>query len=244
MSLHSNYGYSVQASFVSRIRELNRVRSARINALNSRSEAEAYVQEVREKIARIFDLPERPGNLHAEVTGTVDMAECRVEKTIYYSREKYPVTALLYIPKNLSGKAPGVLFLSGHSPAGKSGEPYFICCRNLAAQGYVVLAPDPVSQGERLQFVGVPNSEGAAGGGGTNEHNMLGKQLGLTGEFFGSWRVHDAICGLDYLLSRPEVDVSRIGVTGNSGGGTLTTFTQALDQIGRASCRERVCRMV
>ena len=57
----------------------------------------------------------------------------------------------------------------------------------------------------------------------------MGKQLHLCGEFFGAWRAHDALCGLDYLLSRPEVDNSRIGVTGNSGGGTMTTFVQALD---------------
>jgi len=63
----------------------------------------------------------------------------------------------------------------------------------------------------------------------TREHNMAGKHLGLMGEFFGSWRAWDAIRGLDYLLSRPDVDPKRIGVTGNSGGGTMTTWVNALD---------------
>jgi hypothetical protein len=57
----------------------------------------------------------------------------------------------------------------------------------------------------------------------------MGNQMLLTDDFFGTWRVWDAIRGLDYLLSRPEVDPKRVGVTGNSGGGTLTSFAAALD---------------
>ena len=53
---------------------------------------------------------------------------------------------------------------------------------------------------------------------------MMGKQLELLGQFFGMWRVWDGIRALDYLLTRPEVDPSHVGVTGNSGGGTLTNW--------------------
>lgn len=45
----------------------------------------------------------------------------------------------------------------------------------------------------------------------------------------GAWRAWDAVRGLDYLLSRPEVDTTRVGLTGNSGGGTMTTFVNALE---------------
>lgn len=57
----------------------------------------------------------------------------------------------------------------------------------------------------------------------------MGKQMELIGDFFGSWRVWDGIRGLDYLLSRPEIDKKHIGLTGNSGGGTLTTWLWAVD---------------
>ena len=60
-------------------------------------------------------------------------------------------------------------------------------------------------------------------------HNRIGNMLGLADEFFGAWRVWDAIRGLDYLLSRPEADPSRVGATGASGGGTLTTYLSAVD---------------
>ena len=58
---------------------------------------------------------------------------------------------------------------------------------------------------------------------------MQGKQLYLDGEYFGAWRAWDAIRGIDYLQTLPEVDPTRIGLTGNSGGGTMSTFVNALD---------------
>ena len=44
---------------------------------------------------------------------------------------------------------------------------------------------------------------------------------------------------LDYLLTRPEVDKQQIGVTGNSGGGTMTTWLCGVEQrwaMGAPSC--------
>ena len=62
------------------------------------------------------------------------------------------------------------------------------------------------------------------------EHLHGGNQQLLVGEFFGSWRAWDGIRALDYLLTRPEVDPTRVGVTGNSGGGTMTTWLCGLEQ--------------
>ena len=58
---------------------------------------------------------------------------------------------------------------------------------------------------------------------------MLGILMGLIDEVFGKWRVWDGIRSLDYLLSRPEADPKRVGVTGNSGGGTLSTYLSGLE---------------
>lgn len=228
MSDRHIYSSMLQEFNVERIRRINRERDARIAALSTRNEAENYCMEVRSKIASCFNIPERSGVPPVRITGSFDLPESTVEKIIYESRPGLPVTAHFYRPRNIIAPVPGVLFLCGHAQNGKDSPVYQTCCRTLASLGYAVLAVDPVAQGERLQFTGKIDAAGIAGFC-TREHNMLGKQMGLCGEFFGSWRAHDALCGLDYLLSRPEVDVSRIGVTGNSGGGTLTTWVQALD---------------
>ncbi len=81
---------------------------------------------------------------------------------------------------------------------------------------------DPIGQGERLQY---PDEQlKSRVGVGVLEHLYAGNQQTLVGEFLGAWRAWDGMRALDYLLSRDEVDPQRLGVTGNSGGGTMTTW--------------------
>ena len=86
--------------------------------------------------------------------------------------------------------------------------------QSLALRGFGVLIPDPYGQGER--------QEGEMGC--TTAHNAFGYRLGLLGEFFGTWRVHDALTALEYLKSRPEINSKKLCVTGCSGGGTMTSY--------------------
>ncbi len=51
----------------------------------------------------------------------------------------------------------------------------------------------------------------------------------LTGTSTAQYRIWDGMRGIDYLQSRPEIDGERIGATGISGGGTLTSYLMALD---------------
>ncbi|MBQ7695182.1 MAG: acetylxylan esterase [Lentisphaeria bacterium] len=227
LDFRSIYGGMLQAHTVSSIRELNAARAARIDALKTKEEAQGYVEEVRGKIAKIFAMPSDRSVPECEFAGTVEHDRFRIEKIIYYSREKFPVTANLYLPRS-AGKHPAVLLLCGHGQEGKATDTYQAAAQNLALQGYVVLVPDPAGQGERWQFVNVPGGADVHGRC-TWEHSMMGKQLRLCGDYFGAWRAYDALRGLDLLLSRPEVDPARVGITGNSGGGTMTTFVQALD---------------
>src|SRR5699024_5383441 len=101
-------------------------------------------------------------------------------------------------------------------------------CQGLVKKGYVVFVIDPIGQGERYQYL---NEKGELEiGAPTSEHNLCGNQQMLVGEFFGSWRAWDGIRALDYLLEREEVDTHHVGVTGNSGGGTMTTWLVSLDE--------------
>ena len=218
------YGTAVQDYYLDLVRKNFAARKARLETVRTREDAERYIADVRSKIAALFPFPAEKTPLDASETGSVDFGSFVMYKVIYHSRPEYPVTASLYLPK-AEGKVPAVLFLCGHSQNGKASDIYQTCQRALAMKGYAVLAVDPVSQGERLQFLDIPGfSPGCCG-----EHNIIGKQLLLTGETMGAWRAWDAIRGLDYLLSRPEVDAARVGVTGNSGGGTMTTFVNALE---------------
>ncbi len=218
----------VQEYFVDRVREIERASLEKKAALKTKADAEAYVRWVRETIAECFGpFPERTP-LNPRITRTVERDAYTIENVIFESRPNFLVTANLYIPKGRNFPLPGVVGTCGHSTNGKAAEAYQSFSQGLARMGYVVLMYDPIGQGERLQYTDA-NLQPKIGTG-TREHLYAGNQQFLVGEFVGSWRAWDGIRALDYLLTREEVDPKHVGVTGNSGGGTMTTWLCGVEQ--------------
>ena len=223
----NGYQHMVLDHYVEKVRAVQRERKERLRGIKTRAQARAYQEHVQKAIRRAFSPRPRKTPLNTQVTGVSERPGYRIEKLTFDSRPGCVVTANLYVPESLSGSAPGVIAPCGHSENGKACELYQRFCQRLARNGFVVLIYDPFNQGERDQYYAVPDREVVRGC--TRAHNMMGKQLELTGEFFGMWRVWDGIRALDVLLARPEVDASRIGVTGNSGGGTLSEWLWAVE---------------
>lgn len=218
----------VQRYFVDRVRQASAANLAVKAELKTKADAEAYVRSVREKIRESFGpMPEKTP-LNARVTGVVERDAYRIEKIIFESRPNFPVTANLYIPKGRKFPLPGVVGTCGHSSNGKANEAYQAFSQGLVRMGYVVLIYDPIGQGERLQY---PNEQLVSQVGvGVREHLVAGNQQFLVGDAFCTWRAWDGIRALDYLLTRDEVDPKHVGVTGNSGGGTMTTWLCGVEQ--------------
>jgi dienelactone hydrolase len=212
----------VQEYFVDRVRRAEQMGLAAKAALKTKADAEAYVRSVQEKIAACFGpFPEKTP-LNPKITGVVERDAYRIEKLIFESRPDFLVTANLYVPKGRKFPLPGVVGTCGHSTNGKAAEAYQSFAQGLARQGYVVLIYDPIGQGERFQYT--DEKLNSTVGAGVREHLLAGNQQFLVGQFFGAWRAWDGIRALDYLLTRDEVDPRHVGVTGNSGGGTMTTW--------------------
>ena len=223
---HARYGHMVQEYYVSRFRAAAADRAARRRKLRTRRDVERLQAELRRRIRRSFGPFPRRTPLNPRIAGTIRTPHATIETVLFESRPGLVVSANLYVPTGLSGPAPCVLGTCGHSLEGKAAEPYQSFSLGLARKGFVVLIYDPISQGERVQY---PGPDGRPRLGLCPEHNMIGNQQALLGEFFGAWRAWDGIRALDYLLSRPEVDRRHVGVTGNSGGGTMTTWLCGLD---------------
>ena len=172
--------------------------------------------------------PERTP-LNTRVVGSFERPAYRVEKLIYESRPGLYIPANLYIPKNHKPPFPGVLFQMGHSLNGKAAESYQKCCQGLAQLGYLVLAFDPMGQGERTYYPkpngGVTTRLKSA----DDEHSHPGQQMLLVGDTATQTQAGDAVRSLDVLASHPLVDPKRLASTGQSGGGTLTMFLTATD---------------
>ncbi len=212
----------MQNYLVQRVRQAEALAGEKRAALQTKADAEQYVQSVRQRIRTCFGPEPERTPLNAKVTGIVQRDAYKIENVMFESRPGMLVTANLYVPKDRKFPLPGVVGTCGHSENGKAAEAYQSFAQGLARQGYVVLIYDPIGQGERLQYVTAELKSRI--GVGVKEHLYAGNQQMLVGEFLGSWRAWDGVRALDYLLTRPEVDPKQVGVTGNSGGGTMTTW--------------------
>jgi dienelactone hydrolase len=204
-------------------------RRARFAAVKSREDWSSLQNSLRRTFLGLLDeLPWSRGAPPFKTTGVIEADDYRIEKLAYESLPGYFVPALLYKPKVISAPRPAVLSPCGHSTNGKAAGPYQILHINLAKRGYIVLTYDPVGQGERSQFWDADRRRSRFDLG-CGEHAVIGNLLYLLGTSLARYRIWDGIRGLDLLESLGDVDKSKLGCVGNSGGGTLTAYIAALD---------------
>ncbi len=180
----------------------------------------------------IHGLPPRTP-LNQKVVRVTELVGYRIENILFESRPDFPVTGNLYVPEG-RGPFPGIISPCGHYPLARMQPDYQAVYLNLVRNGFVVLAYDPIGQGERRQYSS-PGGAPAELADPVYEHSMPGQVLLLMGQDLTHYRIWDGMRAIDYLLTRPEVDGSRIGCAGHSGGGTMTMFISALDDRVRCA---------
>ncbi len=163
--------------------------------------------------------------LDARITGRSDRETYVIENLLFQSKPHFYVTANVYIPKEAPRPLPAIVVTAGHAmQQGKNYDLYRTAQLGLVHQGFLVLAYDPVGQGERR----LPG----------NSHDVSYAAL-FTGKSNLHYMVWDSIRAVDYLLTRDDVDPSRIGLTGNSGGGLNTMYTMPVEPrfaVGASFC--------
>lgn len=183
---------------------------------------------VKKTLLRIVGpFPERAA-LNPKVTGIIKKKGFRIEKIIYESFPGFYVTGCLFLPEKIKSKAPAVLNVMGHNQESFRAELYQVIIQNLVKKGIIVFAIDPIGQGEHVQNYD-PEVGFSSVGYSVEEHCYTGNQCFLSGSSLAKYFTWDGIRAIDYLVSRKEVDPERIGVTGFSGGGTVTSYIMAFD---------------
>ncbi len=202
-------------------------RRAEVAALKTPAEVKQRQERLKAKfLEALGDFPAKTP-LNAKVIGVEKRDGYRVERIIYESRPQHHVTATLYLPEG-KGPFPAVLMPMGHDANGKAAASAQRGCILLAKNGIAAMPYDPIGQGERRQLLDATGKPAIPSS--TSEHTMVGVGALLIGRNTASYRVWDGIRSLDYLASRPEIDAKRLGCTGCSGGGTLTSYLMALDE--------------
>jgi len=235
-------GRQLERWLLAQVERCDAERLARLARVRTRAELAGWQEERRGFFLRqLGGLPERTP-LEARTVGTLSGNGYRVENVIFASRPDHHVTANLYLPDG-AGPHPGVIVPCGHSHDGKAAAAYQAMCVLLAKHGIVALCYDPIGQGERYQMLDlrkththfpsapdVPVPHPRVQYLCTTEHTAMGLGCILLGSNLAQFRIWDGMRAIDYLQARPEVDDARIGCTGNSGGGTLTSYLMALDE--------------
>jgi acetyl esterase/lipase len=191
----------------------------------TRARAAAAGAESRRLLYKLLgDLPPRNRKISARVLSREERPGCVIEKLELDLNGFEPVPAWFVRPKQVPGRIPAVLYNHAHGGDYKLGKDELLRGRvqlqsppyaeALTGQGYCALCMDTWVFGERAS---------------RTELDVF-KEMLWKGQVLWGMMVYDSLRGIDYLVSRPEVDASRIATLGLSMGSTMAWWVAALDQ--------------
>jgi len=182
-------------------------------------------RQIRAQLWKLLgELPPPPKSPKVKVLSKQDRGLYVLEKFHFDNGAGEIVPGYFLLPKNRPKKIPAVLYCHWHGGQYELGKEELFEAKHtpeqpgpaLAARGFAVLAIDAAGFGER-------NENGREGEMTAAKYNLwMGRTL---------WgmMLRDDLMALDYLASRPEVEASRIGVTGMSMGATRAWWLMGLD---------------
>ncbi len=204
-------------------------RSAEVALIKTGQEWKERQKLAEDKLSDIIGpFPEKTP-LNAKILSVIKRDGYRIEKIVYESFPGSYVTGILYVPEKMKGKVPAILNVIGHNQESFRNDLYQVINYNLVMKGIMVFAIDPPGQGEHVQNFDTKVNFSSVGYS-VVEHNYFGNYAFLSGYSCAKYFIWDGIRAIDYLVSRKDVDPERIGMTGWSGGGTVTNFVAAFDK--------------
>jgi cephalosporin-C deacetylase-like acetyl esterase len=208
-------------------------RAAAVAAITTPAAADARKAMVRAEILKLIGgLPPRTNPLAARITGSFAGTGFRVDKLMFDAMPGQHITANLFVPTTGKGPFPAIILAPGHGPNGKASN--YVFAASFARNGFVALAYDIAGEGERMEYWDAMTGR-SRGERPTGDHSIAAFQTMLTGDHIARYFINEEMRGIDYLVSRPDVDTARIGAFGCSGGGTATAYVSALDDRVKAA---------
>lgn len=208
-------------------------RAADVARIATPAAADARKAWVKAKILSLIGgLPPRTAPLAARITGSFAGNGFRVEKLMFDAMPGQHITANLFLPAQDTGPYPAVIIAPGHGPSGKLGNYAFAA--TFARNGFVALSYDIVGEGERMEYWDAMTGR-SRGERPTGDHSIAAFQTMLTGDHLARYFINEEMRGIDYLVTRRDVDPARIGAFGCSGGGTATAYLAAMDDRVKAA---------
>jgi dienelactone hydrolase len=210
----------------------------------TRPQAEEWQRTLRTKLTELLGgFPSAREPLRPATLETRTFPGYRREKVVFDSRPGVSVLAYVLLPTGAQTPAATVICIPGHGRGvddivgideqgrdrtDKPGYEHDFAIQ-VAEAGMAAVAIEPLGFGCRRDPLNA--RQGLA-------HKACEPTAGgalLLGETIVGWRVWDVMRTIDYIATRPELDVNRVGCMGISGGGTATLFSAALEPRIRAA---------
>lgn len=183
-------------------------------------EWESQKSELRSRLLKSWGgFPSAPCELNPQKLGELQRDGYVVERVVFQTRPGVWMTANAYVPAG-GGKRPAVLCVHGHWKGAKQDPVVQTRCIGLVKLGFFVLAVDAFGAGER----GISKNLGEYHG------EMVASTLWPVGLPLSGLQVYENMRAVDYLATRPEVEITQLGITGASGGGNQTMYAGAFDE--------------
>jgi len=192
-------------------------------ALPGGGDAKAFRQwqaETRGRLHKMLGIPQSRAPLEAEKRGQFEWDGIVIEKWVFTSEPGSRVPAVLYRPREVAGPLPAIVLTFGHGGS-KSQWQYNYGGQLYARLGLACLALDPIGEEERHEH----------GRLGTRAHDpkRVSDRADRAGRLVMGKLVFDTMRGIDFLLTRDDIDPQRIGVAGNSLGGAKAGWMAAVE---------------
>jgi dienelactone hydrolase len=204
----------------------------------TRAEAEAWQKTLRAKVTELIGgFPAERSPLRPAVLETRSFPGYRREKIVFDSRPGASVLVYVLIPDETKPPVPTMICVPGHGRGvddivgidehgrdrtDKAGYQHDFAIQ-VSEAGMAAVAIEPMGFGCRRDPIN------ARQGLSRKACDPVAGAALLVGQTMVGWRVWDIMRTIDYIATRSELDPSRVGCMGISGGGTATLFAAALE---------------
>ena len=199
---------------------------------------EAWQKKLRVKVQELIGgFPKDKSPLQPVTLEVRDFPNYRREKFVIQTQPGMAQLGYLLTPRNAKGPLATMICVPGHGRgvddivgiddkgrdrADKAGYQHDFAIQVVEA-GMAAVAVEPIAFGCRR------DARSAKRGLGNSACQPVAGAALLLGETMIAWRVYDVMRTIDWIETRKDLDASRIGLMGISGGGTITTFAAALE---------------
>lgn len=203
-------------------------RQARLDSIKTKEDALRWIKETKEWFKKTVGNLVKVKNQKKEFHGYIQAKGYRIEKWLYESLPGTFTSANFYVPEKMNNSGISIVAPIGHWFEGKALVDYQNLAAYMAWHGIPVLVYEHVGHGERREYWDTIKQESLPGKSPSTEHSRLGNYMVAAGILPSNFFHSELYQAMEFMKSFDYIKPDRIGITGTSGGGSISTQAACL----------------